>query len=172
MAVSSSERVRKSDLLPNLGLGGSLVSVFLASFFAAHAACVALVVLMYGPHAYFVEGLRVKDWKLGIMSTGRELPFPSHLLLGLVTFILTIALVACSEWIAGAVRSFLKRSAPWVSAVFRLLGGAALLAFSIWVYKHGAHPLHPIPFSSLIAGLVLVWKGAVSILRRSSSMGC
>ena len=106
--------------------------------------CIAIHALMYGPHAYFVEGLHVNDWKHGIMSTGKELSFSGQLLLYLFTFIFWIALIAFSEWMAGFVRVFLGRHAPWVSAAFRLVGGLALLAFAVWAYMHGAFPIYPL----------------------------
>jgi hypothetical protein len=80
-----SERQAKSGHggLPNLKFGGTLVAILVSSFFAAKFADTLFVMLAFGPHAYFVDGLRVSDWKQGVLSTGAELHLASNLARGL-----------------------------------------------------------------------------------------
>lgn len=170
MEPSWSKRAETSNGLPNLGLGGTFVTACVTSYFAAKAAGVLMIILTQGWHAYSVDGLRVKDWKHGIMSNGEPLPFPGIVGIGLVTFILWIALVFSVEGIAGIVRPILKRGGPWSVVAARLIGGALLLLLSIWFYGTGKFTgIHPIPTSALIGGVVLLWKGAAGAISKKQS---
>jgi hypothetical protein len=143
-------------VLPNLGPGGTLVAVFVSSYFAALIGDALLVCIYYGPRAFFVQGIRVSDWKHGFFSNGAPAPFT-----GLITFVWWIPLIALAEIAAGVLRSFLSDKARWVSTIVRVAGGAALIAFSTRLYWEGFHPFHPIPLSCLIAG-VMTWKAGIS----------
>jgi hypothetical protein len=168
MALSWSKRAEASSGLPNLGLGGTVLTAFVTSYFAAKAAGVLLIIITQGWHAFFAEGLRVKDWKHGIMSNGEPLPFPGTPGLGLMTFILWIVFIGCVECIAGFVPAILKRCGSWSGSAARLIGGALLVLLSLWFYVCvGTYTLiHPVPFSALIGGVVLLWKGVAGAFRR------
>jgi hypothetical protein len=98
-----------------------LVAAFISSFFAAHAADALFVMLAYGPHAFFVEGLRVTDWKHGILSTGQELPALKDVLRIAMFVVLMLTFIACAEWIAGLLTALRRRCAPWVSVLLRFM---------------------------------------------------
>jgi hypothetical protein len=166
MPLSWSERAKQSSGLPNLGFGGTLVAAFVTSFFAAQIGDALFVMLIFGPHAFFDEGLRVANWKHGTLSNGTALPFKTDFIRGLMTFAFWMLLIGSCELVAGFVTAFLKRRAPWISGVFRLVGGAILLAFSCWFSAHNFSFMHPIPLSSFFGGIVLVWKGVVNTLRQ------
>ena len=40
----------------------------MSSFFAARLADAFAIIVAYGPHAYFREGLHITDWKHGLLS--------------------------------------------------------------------------------------------------------
>src|SRR5436305_681018 len=115
--------------LPNLGLGGTLVAVFVSSYFAAQIGDALLVCVYYGPRAFFMQGLRVTDWKHGLLSSGAPIPFT-----GLMTFVWWIALIAVTELTAGVLQQFLSDKPRWVSTMMRVAGGSALMAFSARLY--------------------------------------
>ena len=95
--------------LPNLGFGGTLATAFISSFFAAYIAGVLVVVLKFGSYAFWVEGLRITDWKHGILSNGAKLPTRWHVFNGLMSFVFWMALIALVERIAGFVRTALEQ---------------------------------------------------------------
>lgn len=167
MALSWSKRAEVSKGLPNLGLGGTLVAAFVTSYFAAKAAGVLMIIMIVGWHTFYVEGLRVDDWKHGIMSNGQPLPFPGNPLLGLTTFILWILFIACAEYIAGVMPGILKPFGKWGSAAARLIGGVLLLFFAFYLYTGPKKTplIHPVPIAALIGGGVLLCKGIASALR-------
>lgn len=162
MPLSWSERARAANGLPNLGMGGTLVAAFTTSFFAAKAAGVLVIIITQGWHTFYVEGLRVKDWKHSIMSDGRPLSPLGTPMLGLGTFVLWILFIGFVEWVAGFVPVLLMHCGSWGGPAARLIGGVLLVLLSFWFYLYvGTFPLiHPIPFSALIGGIVLLWKGA------------
>jgi hypothetical protein len=137
--------------LPNLGFGGTLVAVFVTSYFAAQIGDALLVCIYYGRRAFFVQGLRVTDWKHGLLSNGAPIPFT-----GLMSFVWWIPLIGLTEIAAGVLHSFLLEKRWCVNAMMRMAGAAALLAFSARLYWDGFHPFHPIPLSSLIGGVMLL----------------
>jgi hypothetical protein len=132
MAPSWSERQKQSGYLPDLGLGGTLVTVFVTSFFAAHVLYALFVIVKFGRHAFFVEGLRFVSWKHGILSNGQHLPPSSEVARGLFTFFLWITFIGCCEWVAGLMSAAVRRFPPLIPAVLRVIGGAMLVGFSRW----------------------------------------
>lgn len=80
--------------LPNLGFGGTLVATFVTSYFAAQIADALLVIILYSPRAFFVQGIRVSDWKHGVLSNGATV----GPLTGLITFVWWMLLIACGTW--------------------------------------------------------------------------
>jgi hypothetical protein len=151
--------------LPSLGFGGTMVAVIVSSFFAAMIADTLFVMVAFGPHAFFVDGLRVADWKHGVLSTGAKLSFVSNLGRGLLTMFSWLLLIGASEISAGLLAAFLAHRPRWMSAIARLLGGSLLFLFVGWFWLPG--PLfHPIPLAASIGGMVLIWKGVASVFRR------
>jgi hypothetical protein len=67
---------------PNLGCVGFVVAALVTAHLAARIMCVAVIVLAFGADAYFVEGLRVADWKHSTLSDGSKLVFPWNVILG------------------------------------------------------------------------------------------
>jgi hypothetical protein len=157
-----SKRQRESGHggLPNLGFGGSLVTIFISSYFAALIGNALLVIIFYGWDGYFVRGLRVTDWKHGILSNGAPMPFT-----GPVTFVLWIPLIFCAEIATGYITSFLRTKPRWLTAVAEVVCGAMLLLFwrQLWWHDHFML-IHPIPLAALIGGAAMVWKALRSAI--------
>lgn len=94
--------------LPNLGCIGTVIVALVTAHISARLWCVFVILRVYGPSAYHDDGLRVTDWKHGILSNGEELTIGAHLLLGLGTFFLWVILIGVAELVA---YSFRRR--PW-----------------------------------------------------------
>jgi len=159
-----------SDPFSNLGAGGALVTVLVSSFFAARIVCDLTVLLLYGGHAFFDQGLRVEDWKHSVLSNGVRLPWYGTLMIGPTILPICAAAVLGAEAVAKHLRSYLTEQPHWVVAGAQLLGGIALLALSVWFYSppQAFPPLHPIPLSALIAGVVLAWRAFAPLLRKAA----
>lgn len=149
-----------SNPFSNLGAGGAIVTILVSSFFAARIVCDLTVLLLYGGRAFFDQGLRVEDWKHSVLSNGVSLPWYGTLMIGPTILPICAAAVFAAEVVAKHLRSYLAQRPLWIVAGARLLGGAALLALSVWFYSppQAFPPLHPIPLSALIAGVVLAWR--------------
>lgn len=158
----------KSDPFLNLGAGGAIVTLLVSSFFAARIVCNLTVLLLYGSHAFFDEGLRVEDWKHSILSNGVRLPWYGTLMIGPTILPICAAAAFGAEFVAKHLRSFLTERSLWAMTGARLLGGTALLALSVWFYSppHAFPPMHPIPLSALVGGVVLVSRAFANFLRR------
>ena len=156
---------------PSIGFPGILVAVFVGSFVAAHIACDLTVLVLYGGHAFFREGLRVADWKHSILSNGAHLRWWGTLMIGPPVVPLTALMVFAAEFVKGRVNAFLAARSKWLTAGGRLVAAAALLGFSFWLYSppQSFPLLHPIPLSTLIGGAVLLWKATVHPFGRSFS---
>lgn len=155
-----SKRGEASRSLPNLGRGGMLVAMFVTSYFAAQIGDALLVILLCGPHAFFVEGVRVSDWKHGVLSNGVSVGG----LTGLMTLPFWVLLVACAEIAAGLLSSFLGSRPTWWLGIAQSLGGSMLLVFCGWLFWHEGFPLiHPIPAAALIGGGFLLRKAFRSV---------
>lgn len=144
--------------LPHLGIGAGLVTVFVSSFFTARLADAFALIVAYGWHAYFREGLRIVDWKHGVLSTGGCLSFVGRLVQISTTFLLIAVAVYGADFCSMLIQQGIQRKGRWVDTALRLLGGVTLLAFAISLYSQGGWGLHPIPLSALIGGAVLIWK--------------
>jgi len=157
----------KSDPFSNLGAGGAIVTLLVSSFFAARIVCNLTVLLLYGGHAFFDEGLRVEDWKHSILSNGVRLPWYGTLMIG-PTILPCAAAALGAEFVSKHLRSYISQRPLWAMTMARLLGGAALLALSVSFYSppHAFPPMHPIPLSALVGGVVLVWRAFANFLRR------
>ena len=163
-----SERQEKSGHggLPNLGFGGTIVAGFVSSFFAARVGDAFFVIAAFGPHAFFVDGLRIADWKHGVLSTGVKLPLITNLLRGPLTMVFWIFFIGAAEYSAGSLTAFLARQPRWITAVARFFGGCSLLSFVAWLCSRpGGTLFHPIALAAFIGGIVLMWKGVASVFR-------
>lgn len=155
-----SKRQAEARCLPNLGSGGTFVAIFITSYLSALIGDALLVIILYGPHAFFIQGIRVSDWKHGVVSNG------AHVgpLTGLMTFVCWGPLIACAEIGAGLLSSFLRARPRWLSALAQSLGGVMLLTFSGWLsFRDGFPLIHPIPLAALIGGVVMMWKAIRSL---------
>jgi hypothetical protein len=156
-----SKRQAEARCLPNLGLGGTFVAIFICSYFSALIGNALLVIIFYGPHAFFIQGIHVSDWKHGVLSNG------AHVgpLTGIMSFIWWAPLIACAEIAAGFLSSFLRAKPWWLSAVAQFLGGSVLLTFSGWLVFHDGVPkMHPILLAALIGGGVMIWRAIRSVV--------
>lgn len=171
MQISISERwqrwlgrMEKCGYPPNLGVGGTAVAALITSYFAAHVADAIFVICAFGPDAFFIDGLRVTDWKHGVLSTGTKIPTVPNLIRGFLTFPLWIAFVGVSELCAGLFTGFLAHRPWWIVSAARILGASLLFLFVAWCWI--PKPVfHPVPMAALVGGAVLCWKGAASVFR-------
>jgi len=157
----------RRGFLPHLGPGAGLVTVFVSSFFVAHAADAFAVIIAYGPHAYFREGLYISNWKHDLLSNGAYLSFTGKLVQVPTTLILWAGTIYAADFCSMLIQQTIRGNARWRGMVFRLVGGAALLVFASCLYRQGNWGVHPVPLSALIGGVVLVWKGFASPLKKS-----
>jgi len=157
----------RQGLLPHLGTGAGLVAVFLSSFFGAHLAGAFAIIVAYGPHAYFREGLHISDWKHDLLSNGAHLSFTGKLVQILTTLMLLVFAIYGADFCSMLIQQIIRRNGRWTGTAFRLVGGAALLAFAAHLYRQGNWGLHPVPLSALIGGAALIWKTFASISRKS-----
>jgi hypothetical protein len=146
----------KSGPFSNLGAGGAVVTLLVTSFFAARIVCNLTVLLLYRSHAFFDEGLRAEDWKHSILSNGARLPWYGTLMIGPTILPICAAAPLGAEFVAKHLRSYLSQRPLWAMTGARLLGGAALLGLSVSLYwpPHAFSPMHPIPLSALVGGVV------------------
>lgn len=156
---------------PNIGFPGIFVVVFVSSYFAALVVCDVTVLLLYGWHSFFVEGLRVADWKHAILSNGAPLPWWGAQMIGLPTLPVWVSMIFGIEVVAGHVRRFLALRSRWATAGVRLVGAMALLGFSFWQYSQFQTLIHPVPLSAFIGGGVLLWKAMTMPFRKPASQG-
>lgn len=165
-----SDRMEKCGHPPNLGSGGFLVAALVASFFAAYVADAIFVICAFGPHAFFIDGLRVTDWKHGVLSTGAKISTVPNLIRGFSTFPIWIAFIGVSELCAGLLADFLMRQPRRITAIARILGGFLLFLFvAVFCRVDGRLILfHPIPIGVVIGGCILIWRGVTSVFRRNA----
>src|SRR5579859_5613929 len=151
----------------NIGFPGILVAIFVSSFFAALIACDLTVLLVYGWHAFFTEGLRVADWKHSVLSNGARLPWWGTLMIGPPTIPLIVVMIFGAEFAVGRMREFLAPRSKWAMAGARFVGATALLGFSFWLYSpsHGFSVPASDPLSAFIGGAVSIWKAATTPFR-------
>jgi len=156
--------------LKNLGLGWTLVAGVIVSVIAAFIGDSCIVILTRGSHAFFVDGLRVSDWKHGILTNGDKLNFISNLLRMLITLFSWAALMFAAELMTWGIRSFLCARPQWISIVFCFCGGLILFGFSLW-YARNFYFIHPIPLISFGGGCALFFKGFIFWLGGSQHVG-
>jgi hypothetical protein len=157
-----------ADSFSNLGVGGTIVTLLVSSFFAARIVCNLTVLLLYGRHAFFDDGLRVEDWKHSVLSNGVRLPWYGTLMIGPTIIPICAGAALGAELVARRVRNYLAQRSLWAVTAARLFGGTALIALSVWFYSppHAFPPVHPIPLSALIGGVVLAWRAFATFFRR------
>ena len=105
------------------------------------------------------------DWKHGILTNGERLTFADGLLRILFTFCFWALVMVAAEFAAWAVSSFLRKAAPWVSALFYLCAGMGLLLFSL-SYGRRVSFFYALPVVTFICGVVLIVKAVVAIFRK------
>lgn len=165
---SFNAKSQRGSFLPHLGLGTGLVTVFVGSFFAAHLADALAIIIAYGPHAYFRDGLRIYDWKHGILSDGSHISFVGSLVQVPATLALWVVLILATDFCSMLVNQIVHKNGRWLKTSLCFFGGVALLLFAGSLYREGAWGAHPIPLSALIGGMVLIWKSFVLLFRRSA----
>ena len=126
-----STKTQQGGILPHLEIGASMVTVFVSSYFAANLADTFAVILAYGPHAYFQEGLRVVDWKHGLLSNSAYLSLPGRLVEVPTTLILWLGAICTADFCSMIFQEIIRRNGRWAGTAFRVVGGAALLAFAV-----------------------------------------
>jgi len=165
--TSFDKKSRKHGPLPHLGTGTVLVTALVSSFFVSHLASAFAVIVAYGPHAYFREGLYISDWKHDLLSSGAYLSFMGKLVEIPTTLILWAATIYAADLCSMLIQQIIHRKGRWTGMAFRLVGGSTLLTFAAYLYRQGGWGLHPVPLSALIGGAVLVWKAFASIFAKS-----
>lgn len=159
MDLSWKERAGKSSGLPNLGLGGTIVAFLIGSYLAAIWGDDLMVILVRGSQAFYVEGVRISDWKHGVMSDGQGLSAAQNSLRLILEFAFAVSGIAVAECAAGFVR-VIQPKVPRVGfAIIRLVGGGMLWAFAIHLWNTRFPIIHPIPLGSAIAGTVQIIRG-------------
>jgi len=144
-----------------------LVTALVSLYFVSYLADALAIIVAYGPNAYFREGLHVVDGKHDLLSNGAYLSFTGALVEILTTLMLWGAAILATDFGSMLIQRITQREGRWVGMIFRLIGGAALLAFAASLYRQGSWGLHPIPLSALIGGVVLIWKGLAFLSRKS-----
>lgn len=102
----TSQRGERSghSAVPNRGRGGILVAIIVVClFFGVHFANDLAVILAFGWHAFFVDGVRVVN-RDGVLSNGGTLPFALEFARR-VWFLVVLILVL----LAGLLRALLRR---------------------------------------------------------------
>jgi hypothetical protein len=90
--------------LPNLGVVGTLLAVFVCMFLGVFIADSLAVIIAFGPHAYFADGVRIINWRNGILSNGGNLPFALEFARRSLWFFFGLVLIGLSEFLAGFLR--------------------------------------------------------------------
>ena len=96
--------------LPHLGIGAGLVTIFVSSFFAVHLANAFALIVAYGPHAYFREGLHIVDWKHDVLSTGGTLSFVGKLVQVPTTLMLIAVAVYGADFCTMLIQRAIRRN--------------------------------------------------------------
>ena len=146
------------DFLTNLSLPAILCTACASFPIAAEIAGSLTILIVYGRHAYFDQGLRLLNWKKGTLSTGEVLASPWMFLTGVLTVTaMVFSLYAANEFI-GRSRTFLSNRRGGTTLA-RLAGATALFALWYWIclYKHVPF-MHPSSLAPLIGSIVLTFK--------------
>lgn len=159
---------------PTLGKVGGVLAIFLSYSIAVRIVGNATILLLYGWHAYFDQGLRPGEWKrheAPLLSNGAPLHWAGTLMILFGPPLVTVALAFGMEFAASRLRAFLGRQWLWVTALVYLLGATTLVAFAFWPDRPAPGSTFPylIRFAALIGGIVLLWKAATAPFRNSSS---
>ena len=142
--------------LPHLTFGVALVTFFVASNLVTRLAEVVAIIVAYGPHAFFVGGLRITDWKHDRLSNGDFLSAPGKLIEVLLILALMVVAICGADFLSMQLQE-LSRRARWIGVLLRLVGSAALLLFGLSSYRQG-YSLLPLPMVAFIAAVVLMWQ--------------
>jgi hypothetical protein len=80
-----------------------------------------------------------------------------------------MALLFLVEWITGWMLILRQRTSWLAFAIIRFLGGGLLIAFAFRLWGPKFALMHPVPLSAFISGLVQIWRGMASLIRRKST---
>jgi hypothetical protein len=151
--------------LPHVGIGAMIVTFFVGGFFVLSAADAITIIAAYGPETFFREGLRVTDWKHGVLSNGASLSFLWRLIRIPAALALMGVLFYATDFGAMSIRVLVGRTTRWVGVFLRLLGAGGLLMFPRWIYRQDYSFNNPLPLVALIAAVVLIWTSIASATR-------
>lgn len=157
---------------PTLGTVGGVLAIFLSYSIAVRIVGNATILLLYGWHAYFDQGLRPGEWKrheAPLLSNGAPLHWAGTLMVLFGPPLVTVALALGLEFAASRVRAFLGRQWLWVTVAAQLILGLALIALSLWPNSPRGtfeFPHHLGGLAAFVAGCVLIWKAVAASFRR------
>ena len=159
---------------PTLGTVGGVLAIFLSYSIAVRIVGNATILLLYGWHAFFDQGLRPGEWKrheAPLLSNGAPLHWAGTLMILFGPMLVTVALALGMEFAASRLRAFLGRQWLWVTALAYLLGATALVAFAFWPDRPAPGSTFPylIRFAALIGAVVLIRKTLATLRQKSPS---
>lgn len=164
----------KPNPFPTLGTVGGVLAILLGYSLAARIVGNATILLLYGWHAFFDQGLRPGEWKrheAPLLSNGAPLHWAGMLMVLFGTPLVTVALALGAEFAASRVRAFLGRQWLWVTVTARLILGLALIALSLWPSSPRGgfeFPHHLGSVAAFVGGCVLIWKAIAAPFRSPS----
>jgi len=159
---------------PTLGTAGGILAILLSYSIAARIVANTTILLLYGWHAFFDQGLRPGYWKrheAPFLSSGAPLHWAGTLMILFGTLPVTVALALGMEFTASRVRTFLGRQWLWVTVMARLTLGLALIGLSLWRNSPRAafeFPNHLGSLAAFIGGCIFIWKALASPFRKPS----
>ncbi len=147
------------DFLKHLSLPAILCTA-LASFpIAAEIAGSLAILIVFGPHAYFAQGLRLVNWKKGTLSTGGVLASPWMFLTGIFTVAFMVFSLCVTNDLTGRLRTFLSKRRGGLTIAARLASASALFLLWYWNCLYKKVPfMHPSSLAPLIGSIVLCFK--------------
>ena len=170
MKVRQQTPASKREYTFNLGFPGLLLAIFVSLFFAIRIAQAFAILSFCGWHAFFKEGVYLKDWRHLALSSGATLPWWGALIVGPGVISVWGLLILGTEFAASWVRAFLSERAPLATVTARLVGGTVLLAFSYWAQSpYYAGLILFARLSAFVGGLVLLGQAIATSFRRPSS---
>jgi hypothetical protein len=152
------------DFLVHLSIPAILCTCLVSFVFAAEIAGSLTILTVFGPHAYFVQGLRLINWKKGTLSTGGALNPLEMFLTGVFTVAIMIVSLYGTNFVSGRLRMFLRKRGAALTVVARLTGAAGLFLVWYWICLRKNVPfMHPSSLAPLIGAIVLILKAGHSL---------
>jgi hypothetical protein len=122
------------------------------------------IIIVYGPHAYFHDGLRIQKWKHELLSDGSHFSFMGNLAQFFVTLVSWGALMLAADFCSMLIHQIIDKYGHWAKTGLCFLGGAALLLFAGAFF--GSDTLGLGPLYAFIGGTVLTLESFYLIFRR------